>query len=103
MKTFIITTLLVVGVSLRPQMAPTADDMRIHIQATSIGASNQLQAAVRVLNNPEMEVARGGSLFDCDQFERSNGDTYISCCVNLWLFRLCVEVNWSELQRLYPF
>jgi hypothetical protein len=103
MKTFIIATLLVVGVSLRPQMAPTADNMRIHSQATSIGASNQIQAAVRVLNNPEMETARGGSLFECNQIQYANGDIYVSCCVNLWLIRLCVEVNWSEIQRVLPF
>ncbi|MCX6145353.1 MAG: hypothetical protein NTZ35_19275 [Ignavibacteriales bacterium] len=103
MKTFIVATLIVVGISLRPQTLPTLSDKQAHGQITTIGATNQYQAVARVLDDLEMKAAHGSGLFQCTTVLDASGDIYQSCCVNLWLFRLCAEVNWSAIQRLLPF
>jgi hypothetical protein len=103
MKTFIIATILSVGVLLRPQMAPASSDKQIHDQITTIGTTNRSQPAERALNDLEMKGAHGAGLAQCSHVLDASGDIYVSCCINLWLFRLCAEVNWSAVERLWPF
>jgi hypothetical protein len=103
MKTFIIATILSVGVLLRPEVAPAIGDMQIHNQMASMGAAIQTQPTANVLDEAEMKGAQGGGIFACHQELDASGDIYVSCCVDLWLFRVCFEVNWSAFQRMIPF
>ena len=103
MKTFIIATILSVGVLLRPEMAPSTGDIQTYNQITCVGRLHQAQPLARVLTGTEMVGVQGGGLVECHQEKGSNGDTYGSCCIDFWFFRLCFEVDLSAIERLLPF
>jgi hypothetical protein len=103
MKTFIIVTILSVGVLLRPEMAPTTGDIQTYNQTMCIGTLHQAQRLAVVLTGTEMMGLQGGAVAECHQEKGTNGDTYASCCIDFWLFRLCFEVNLSAIERLIPF
>jgi hypothetical protein len=98
MKTTIITTLLAVGMLLRPQPIPTTNNGAIqdHVMAISVVQ----QATPQVLKTVEMNSAVGAGLSGCFDQKAANGDTYTTCCVDLWIFVLCASVNWSAFDRL---
>jgi hypothetical protein len=103
MKTFMIATILSVGVLLRPDVAPPSGKMQDHNQIAAIGTTTQTQQTGNSLSVVEMRGAQGSGLFQCTTVLDASGDVYQSCCLNLWLFRICAEVNWSAITRLLPF
>jgi hypothetical protein len=103
MKTFILAAVLSVGVLLRPEMAPVTSDSQPGNQTPPIGAISQAQPTASSLGAMEMSRLQGGGIVECHQSQDVGGDVYVSCCINLWLVRLCAEVNWSAVERIWPF
>jgi hypothetical protein len=101
MKTTIITTLLAVGMLLRPQPVPVANNGVIPDNPVAISATQQ--AASQVLTTAEMNTAVGSGVTGCFQQIDVNGDVYDTCCIDLWIFVVCVSVNVSAIERLIPF
>jgi hypothetical protein len=100
MKTFIIATMLTAGVLLQPQTATVGRCGQIDNKAT-ISANNTLyNTASTVLEKAEMQSLQGAGILDCYGWVDENGDRHGMCCVNLWLFRLCGDVNVSAVDRL---
>lgn len=98
MKTTIITTLLAVGMLLRPQPMPATDNGVIPDNPVAISLTQQ--AVPQVLKSAEMSSAVGSGLSGCFDQKDENGDSYTTCCANLWIFVICVSVNWSAIDRL---
>jgi hypothetical protein len=101
MKTTIITTLLAVGMLLRPQPITVADNAAIPDNPRSISTTQQ--TTPQVLNTAEMNAAHGSGISGCYQSKAENGDVYVTCCLDLWIFAVCVAVNWSAVERIIPF
>jgi hypothetical protein len=101
MKTTIITTLLAVGMLLRPQPMPFADNGAIPDNPVVISATQQ--TAPQVLTAADMNTAVGNGLTGCYQTKAENGDIYVTCCLDLWIFAICVAVNYSAVSRIIPF
>ena len=97
MKTTIITTLLAVGMLLRPQPMPNTNNSVIPDNPMAIGATQQ--ATPQVLKTVEMNSAIGGGLSGCFQQVAENGDLYGTCCLDLWIFAICFSVNFSAIER----
>jgi hypothetical protein len=104
MKTFIIVTILSVGVLLRPEMAPSGNYIQDQNTIAVAEVTHQAQSLARALTDAQMMGAEGGgALVECYQAKGTNGDTYANCCIDFWFFRLCFEVNLSAIERLIPF
>ncbi|MDP2883742.1 MAG: hypothetical protein Q8P51_01815 [Ignavibacteria bacterium] len=101
MKTTIITTLLAVGMLLRPQLMPNTVNSVIPDNLTAIGVTQQ--ATPQVLKTVEMNSAVGSGISGCYQQIAENGDRYTTCCVDFWIFAICISVNVSAIERLIPF
>jgi hypothetical protein len=100
MKTLIIAAILSVGILLRPQVAPMENSGEVNPKATnSVVVSNQ-KIIASVLEKSEMQSLRGAGILECYSWVDLQGDKHGMCCVNLWLFRLCGDVNVSEVERL---
>ena len=97
MKTTIITTLLAVGMLLRPQLIPTTNNGAIPDNPTAISVAQQ--ATPQVLKTAEMNSAVGGGLSGCFDHRDADGDKYTTCCVSLWIFTVCLSINWSAIDR----
>jgi len=100
MKTTIVTALLAVGMLLRPQPMAVADNGTTPGNSVAISASQQ--TAPRVLSTAEMKSVVGNGLTGCYQTKSVNGDVYVTCCLDLWIFAVCVAVNYSAIQRIIP-
>lgn len=100
MKTFIIATILSVGVLLRPQMAPTGNNVEISYTTTVTSVASVHGAAPRLLERGETASIQGGGVVECYSYYDANYDEHGTCCLNLWFFRLCFDVNVSEVGRL---
>jgi hypothetical protein len=100
MKTLIIATILFVGMLLRPQTVPVGSNGEDISVVTSSGVVSANNATIEALRVDEMESARGAGIFECAGWVDQNGDKHGMCCLNLWLFRLCAEVNISDIERL---
>ena len=104
MKTFIIATILSAGVLLRPEMAPTGNYVQDQYTIAVAETTHQAQPFAKALTDAQMMGAEGGgALVECHQVKGTNGDTYANCCIDVWFFRLCFEVNLSAIERLIPF
>jgi hypothetical protein len=101
MKTSIAVMLLAVGMLLRPQPAPVINSGMAPDNTVVVAAAQQ--TTPQVLNNVEMKNAVGAGLTGCFQTKAQNGDVYVTCCLDLWIFAICVGVNWSALERILPF
>jgi len=99
MKSLIIIALLAVGVLLQPPAGQASNTMNVKPATAMV----QEQAAGKILSTSQMIQAQGAGVLECHEEVSADGDTYFSCCVNLWLFRLCFEVNWSAIERMLPF
>jgi hypothetical protein len=98
MKTTIITMILAVGILLRPQPKSTPDQALIADNATVAGTMQH--SGPQLLKTSEMNAAVGGDqLTGCYLTKAENGDTYATCCLDLWIFSVCLGVNWSALDR----
>jgi hypothetical protein len=102
MKTFIIAVILTVGIFVQPQIAPPGDRGQVTANAQAAASINVDRVDSRVLASAEMQALQGAGVLECHEELSSSGDWYVSCCADLWLFRLCVEVNWSAIQRVLP-
>lgn len=100
MKTTILTTLLAVGMLLRPQSMQIASTGAIPDNSVTISATQQM--IPHVLNTAEMNASVGNGLTGCYQTKAENGDVYVTCCLDLWIFAVCVGVNYSAIQRIIP-
>jgi hypothetical protein len=95
MKTFIIATLLSVGVLLRPGVAPV-----VHITQTdnaTVTVADQSQTAPRPLDKTELETAVGGVLSCFGEIDKNGTSVYYTCCINLWIIKLCGSVYLGEI------
>ncbi|HTY39251.1 MAG TPA: hypothetical protein VMH23_19200 [Bacteroidota bacterium] len=101
MKTTIVVTLLAVGMLLRPQPAFNVHDAMI--PTASVTAVSTHATATHPLSAADMSNAIGNGLSGCTESKAANGDTYVTCCLDLWIFAICVAVNWSALERIIPF
>ncbi|MGA3243141.1 MAG: hypothetical protein ABSE41_00875 [Bacteroidota bacterium] len=100
MKTTLLTTLLAVGMLLRPQSMQIASTGAIPDNPVAISATQQ--TTPHVLSSAEMNASVGNGLTGCYQTKAENGDVYVTCCVDLWIFAVCVAVNYSAVQRIIP-
>jgi hypothetical protein len=97
MKTFIIVTILSVGVLLRPEMAPTVNSDQ---KSTVVTIVNTNHASPTMLGGAEMRAIQGAGFLECAYYYDVDGDAHQMCCINFWLFKLCGDVNVSAAQRL---
>lgn len=99
MKTALITMLLAVAVLLGPQTIATGESISTISDQVALNVADHNQATTRVLNEAEMNAAVGGGITGCFQSTDGNGDLYGTCCVDLWIFTICVSVNESAIER----
>ena len=64
-----------------------------------LNVASQDHATARALNQTEMSAATGGGMTGCSQTVDASGDVYGTCCVDLWIFSICVSVNYSAVER----
>jgi hypothetical protein len=100
MKTYIITAILVLGALLRPQSAPTTDQGLAANGSVAVVSVNETQATPQALRAAEMNAVVGGNMTGCYEYKGPNGDTYGTCCLDLWFISLCVTINESEVGRI---
>jgi hypothetical protein len=100
MKTTILTTLLAVGMLLRPQPMTIAENSALANNPVAITATQQ--ATPQVLTVADMKAAVGKGITGCYQTTAADGDVYVTCCLDLWIFAVCVAVNYSAVQRIIP-
>lgn len=100
MKTFIIATILSAGVLLRPALAPSGNKVLTDENTTSSFLSVTGNANANPLLKTEMETLQGGGIVECAGYIDTDGDRHEMCCLNLWIFRVCGDLNMSACQRL---
>lgn len=100
MKTTILTTMLAVGMLLRPQPMQMTNNGAIPDNPVAISSAQE--TAPQVLKSAEMKTVVGNGITGCYQTKAENGDTYVTCCLDLWIFAVCVAVNYSAVQRIIP-
>lgn len=91
MKTSIVLALLAVGVFLRPQVTPTGNSPQISKGTVEILVASQDQKAPQVLTVAEMKTIIGGK--NGCYIEILDNKRYATCCLDLWIVRLCFSVN----------
>ena len=101
MKTSIVAALLAVGLLLRPQSTPMTDNVMLPNNPVSITAAPP--AAPQPLSAADMKNTVGAGITGCYQTQAANGDVYVTCCLDVWIFAICVAVNWTAVQSVIPF
>jgi hypothetical protein len=101
MKTSIVAILLAVGLLLRPQPTPVA--VNGVVPDTPVNLVAVQAEGPQVLSSAEMTSTVGAGITGCYETKAANGDTYVTCCLDVWIFAICMAVNWSAVQRLIPF
>ena len=96
MKTFIIATILTVGVSLRPQAPPTAGNVEPTLKSVDLVSVAATQESPRQLVDHQMKEMIGSGLLDC-QWLIEDGRVYGRCCIGLWIFRICGYIDVGPL------
>ena len=92
---FFAATLLAIAV--QPAASP--------LDQPTVGATEQIAAvgaspSSEQLSIQEMTSAVGGeNLTGCWQYADLGGDDHAICCLDLWLFSICVDVNLSAVGR----
>lgn len=99
MKTALITILVALAVLLGPQTMATGESASRANDQLALNVAHQDQTTVQALNQDEMNAAFGGGMTGCFQSVDGNGDVYGTCCVDLWIFTICVSVNYSAVER----
>ena len=94
MKTSLLTALVVIGVLLQAAVVPTVNNV---LTGT---AANQHQTTMQTAGAAQMNNAVGAGLNGCWQYKGADGSTYGMCCVDLWLFAVCVTVNMTAVGNL---
>jgi hypothetical protein len=95
MKTFIIASILTVGVLLQPKMAPTGYNIQSD-SATTIAAIEN-QALPQTLPDTEMNAIVGVGATCSGEIDKNGTSVYYTCCASLWIFRVCVSVYLGEV------
>lgn len=95
MKTFIIATILSVGVLLRPEMAPIGNSAQTDNTVVTVAA--QTQTAPQPLDKTSLKTAIGGDLSCFGEIDKNGTSVYQTCCLKLWIFRICVSVYLGEI------
>ena len=98
MKTSIVVALLAVGMLVRPQ--PMTNLQIDQVSGAAVTVSQP--TSPHLLNPTEMNNAIGSGISGCYESKASNGDTYVTCCVDLWVFAICVAVNWTAVKSIIP-
>ena len=101
MKTALIVMLLAVAVLLGPQLVATGEPTVAANNQTVLNTTHQIHITARPLSQGEMNAAVGGGLLGCASGTDANGDRHETCCFSLWIFSVCVDVNWSALDRIF--
>jgi hypothetical protein len=101
MKIALITMLLAVAVLLGPQTIAKGESAVVVNDQTTLNIANQDQATARPLSQAEMNGAVGGEMLGCASGTDASGDTHQTCCFSLWIFSVCVDVNWSAVERIF--
>jgi len=96
MKTFIIVTILSVGVLLRPEMAPTVDNLQPTLKSIDMVSVTAPQESPRQLADQQMSEVIGSGLFNCEWLIE-DGRVYGRCCVGFWIFKICGYVDVGPL------
>jgi hypothetical protein len=99
MKTFIIATMLTAGVLLQPQAAPMEHNGQPSATTTVATTVGENQTNARTIETTELASIRGGEAAACYTWYDENLDKHGMCCLNLWLFKVCLDVNESEIDR----
>jgi hypothetical protein len=86
---------------LRPQPMSIADNTALTDNPVAISATHQ--TTPQVLNGAEMNATIGGEMSGCFQQIAASGDVFGTCCLDLWIFSICVSVNFSAIERAIPF
>lgn len=98
MKHLIITAIVSLGLVAQSGMVSIDQQMNTGQPMVAIGPS---PSGSQQLSGQEMSAAVGGeNLTGCWGYIDALGDKHGICCVDLWLFKICVDVNASELERL---
>jgi hypothetical protein len=100
MKTLIIATILSAGVLLRPPMAPMETNCQGNQKAIAAKLASTTSGALQTLSTQEMQSTRGAGILECYNWTDQNKDSHAMCCVNLWLFKICLDVNVSDIERV---
>jgi hypothetical protein len=103
MKASIIIVMLIIGAILRPQTAPSSNGLSNEAGPVVAVAAHDVHSTAGILTAVEMTQTVGGEATGCFLTTDKNGDSIGMCCLNLWLFELCVGVNLSAIDRLLPF
>ncbi len=101
MKTALIIMLLAVAVLLGPQVVAMGEPTVAVNNQTVLNTAPQNHEAARPLSQAEMNAVVGGGLLGCATGTDANGDRHETCCFSLWIFSVCVDVNWSALERVF--
>jgi hypothetical protein len=99
MKTTLIILLLAVAVLLGPPTIATGESVGAANNQVALNVADHHQVTAQALNDAEMNVAVGGGMSGCFKAVDANGDLYGTCCVDLWIFTICVSVNYSAVER----
>jgi hypothetical protein len=91
MKTLIIATIITVGVFLRPQMAPVGTGEQQSGVAMVVSSEN------RSLNETEMKNTVGGGISCSGEIDKNGTSVYYTCCIGVWIFRVCASVYLGEI------
>ena len=100
MKTFIIATILSVGVLLRPETATNVNGATIYSKEISTEIVEQFHPNEQPLTTDEMQSLKGAGIIECASYLDVDGDYHEMCCLNLWLFKICGDINLSAAERL---
>ena len=96
MKTIIIATILSVGIFLRPQMAPTVDNLQPALKSVDRASVAAPQESPRRLADRKMNEVIGNGIFDCEWLIE-DGRVYGRCCVGFWIFKICGYIDVGPL------
>jgi hypothetical protein len=100
MKTFIIATILSVGVLLRPEMAPTGNKAQLDNAVVTVAM--QSQTTQHPLDRTDMNAVVGGKVSCSGEIDANGTSVFYTCCASLWIIRVCVSVYLGEIPAPLP-
>jgi|GEM_PF-1285105 hypothetical protein len=98
MKHLIIAAIVLISVGVQPTSAPTLEPQSM--QNEQILKVSPIDEANQALSAPEMATIVGGdNLTGCWDYVDATGDLHIICCLDLWIFSICVDTNVGQIER----
>ena len=98
MKTFIIATVLCVGVLLRPQVAPSGVNQQENPKTEKAGVVVENENVAQPLPVEQLAGVCGAGIFDCTWLIE-DGIVYGRCCVGFWIFKVCGYIEVGPLPK----